>query len=312
MSAHNKKVGITLVVIVGLGLFVYWLRQPSGNDSLPAKGASPVSPSKEAEPVRQVRVEAVSKQKLANMERRKNFLRMQSVGFTSLGISDKNPFLKFKTQVLERRCRGGDLDIIEHDLLLAGQSEQNLVFTIESLSSESGALPPQMLTSSLSQLMSGAAGQFKLSPGNKPHIYGLFLCSFKGDIKQEKKICSDLKPQQTISDLMLMQKEALTSPAKRLKYPDNAKIYFLQILVVGPMGVHIYENRRFFQAAGSLMNAALQTDKYPYLEADIDRAMSLVRSIDSMSPLVMNNEVTLNLPHRGDCPYVDRDRSGIR
>ena len=236
---------------------------------------------------------------------RKAYRRMQAAGFTNLPAQGGSAQLSYKVNALERHCSTGDLDIIEQDLKLRKLNEDQLVFTVESLAGD-GQFSPLFEPVSLSRLRNNTTGLFSINLSQKPQILGLFLCSFSGKpsaLNGQKRVCADLKDRFTIPQLVPLQKAYLTHPERnRKKYPHENKIFFFQMLIARPQGLFIYRNKQTFDYNLKLMRDALELDHNDKLEADFKRGIELMQQVTSVAPLVTSSQVTLFLPHKGNCP----------
>ena len=303
MEGNKRNLIIIAAIVLVAALFFF--RGTSHNKVVAQQppAAVPEKMDKKA-PVEPLKTFSSSAEVVARREQavaqRKAILRMQASGFASLAMAD---VLHYRTNAIERRCKSGDLDIIKEDLKILGLPEGNLAFTIETLSSPNDETPLQKQTVSLGQLKANMSGQFNLKRTAKPQILGLFLCSFKGDLKELKRVCADLKPE-NIGSLAEIQSDMITQPKNEVSYKRTPKIYFFQMLVVGPRGIYIYENKPNLEIDRERMNQALGVSEYPYLNRDITRGIELMRAVGSMTPMVTSSEITLNLPHRGNCPIV--------
>jgi len=246
----------------------------------------------------------------ASRESRKATLRMVASGFAALALNEDNPTLSYNVLPYERKCQDGDLDIIKHDLELSGFSPKDLLFSLETITKTRGATPAQYQNVSFEELMNSFKGSFKIAPSKEPKILGLYLCSSKGGVRDKMRPCGRITNFPSILDLINMQKELVsnTEQPAPVNYPKSPKIYFFQMLLVGPWGVYIYENSQVLPFKTDLMRSALNVEKYPYLANDMNYGIPLMKKIVSMPPMVSGNNITLVLPHRGDCPLIGQPK----
>ena len=74
------------------------------------------------------------------------------------------------------------------------------------------------------------------------------------------------------------------------------------MLIARPQGLFIYRNKQTFDYNLKLMRDALELDHNDKLEADFKRGIELMQQVTSVAPLVTSSQVTLFLPHKGNCP----------
>ncbi|MFW7381739.1 MAG: hypothetical protein ACOH5I_23220 [Oligoflexus sp.] len=269
--------------------------------------ASADSPAPTQLPKENVLEATMDAQALVSREARKASLRMAASGFAAIALTEDNPTLNYNVLPYERKCLDGDLDIIKYDLQFSGFSTKDLLFSLEPVANTRRSTSAQYQNVSFEDLMNSFKGSFKLAPSKEPQVLGLYLCSSKGGVRDKRRPCGRITNFLSILDLINMQKQIVSNPqqsALRERYPKSPKIFFFQMLLVGPWGVYIYENNPTLPFKTDLMRKALNVDKYPYLAKEMNYGISLMEKIASMPPMVSGNNITLVLPHRGDCPLI--------
>ena len=239
------------------------------------------------------------------LENRKQDLRMRASGFIPIALDPSAPTIHYQTRAFLKLCQTGDLDIIADDLKLSEIPDNHLVFTVESLSATRRRTQPISQTISLPKLKSPSSGEFKLVLPETTEVFGLFLCSFNGDISRSERICANLDPIQ-MTELGKMQAAIRQNRMLPDGYPKGPKIYFFQMLILGKESVYFYKNNQTLNYNFELMKKTIGADRSHQLERDLKKGVEFMKMVDSISPSLINRGISLTLPYRGDCP-MDRN-----